>query len=189
VWSGRLFELFPASDTQAGHPSVPCLVRVTSKLKTIYGQARRAQCPPLHESLTILRLALLPYLEGDLLAFAEDMFNQARVLVGQIAVRLEVHRAWNTARRTEILREIEAGLLVAQEYDELIEILQLGMARLKIYDAYLVLYEDQFDPQGKARLALAIENGERVDVPAEQAVFAVRDLLPPGMLAGQRVCG
>jgi signal transduction histidine kinase/DNA-binding LacI/PurR family transcriptional regulator/DNA-binding response OmpR family regulator len=188
VWAGKLIELFANELTRKlADPSVRVpAVRYLHGLNDLLREAvaEGSNVTRWHESLTILRLALLPYLAGDLLAFAEDLFNQARVLVGQIAVRLEVHRAWNASRRTEILREIEAGLLVAFEFDELIEILRQGLARLKINDAYLVLYEDQFDPQGKARLALAVENGERVAVPAGQEVFAVQDLLPSGMLAG-----
>ena len=191
VWAGKLFDLFATEltrklfDPAVRVPSTRYLQGMNDLLREAVAEG--SNVTRWHEALTILRMSLLPYLEGDLLAFVEDMFNQARVLVGQIAVRLEVHRTWNAARRTEILRGIGADLLLAFEFDELIEILQQGLARLKINDAYLVLYEDQFDPQGKARLVLAIENGERVPVPVEQAVFAVRDLLPPDRLAGQPV--
>jgi signal transduction histidine kinase/CheY-like chemotaxis protein len=191
VWSRKLFDLFASELTRKQFdptmrvPGSRFLHGMNDLLREAVAEG--SNVTRWHEALTLLRLALLPYLQGEILTFCEDLFHQARVLVGQIAVRLEVHRTWNTAQRTEILREIEAALLVAFEFDELIDILQQGLARLKIQDAYLVLYEEQFDPHGKARLALAIENGERVTVSPEQASFPVQELLPAGMLSGQAV--
>ncbi len=131
-----------------------------------------------HEALSILRQVLLPYLDGDNLAFAEDLWQQARVLIGQVAVRAEVHRNWQAARRMEILREVEAELLIALEFEELLDILDKGLTRLEIDDFYLVLYESALDPAGMGRLVLAHHNGQRAALDMDEQRFAVRSLLP-----------
>jgi hypothetical protein len=71
-----------------------------------------------HEALSILRRRLLPYLDGATLSLVEDLWQQARVLVAQMAARAEVHRWWQAAQRTEVLREIEAGLLISFDTNE-----------------------------------------------------------------------
>ena len=135
-----------------------------------------------HEALTLLRQSLLPYLKGDILAFAEDLFQQARVLVGQVAVRAEIYRSWETARRADILRETEAELLIAFEFDELLEILTQSLSKLKVRDFYLVLYENAFDTDGRGRLMLAYQQGQRVPLDPDATLFQVRNLLPEGWL-------
>lgn len=132
-----------------------------------------------HEALTLIRQFMIPYLRGSDLAFMEDMFQQARVLIGQIAVRAEVHRGWQGFRRMEILREIESDLLITLDFNELIDILANGLARLRILNFFLVLYEnDDFNAQGRARLALAYRNGKREMIAPDAQFFPVRELLP-----------
>lgn len=132
-----------------------------------------------HEALTILRHHLLQSLnEGDK-AFVEDMWQQARVLVGQVAVRAEVHRGWRSARRTEILREIESELLIKLEFNELLDVVTQGLSSLGIHNFYLVLYEnEEFDGKGRARLALAYMNGERAKIEPDRQFFQVNRILP-----------
>jgi signal transduction histidine kinase/DNA-binding response OmpR family regulator len=136
-----------------------------------------------HEAISLLRQALLPYLHGHTMAFAEDLWQQARVLIGQIAVRSEVQRAWRAEQRTEILRGIEADLLISFEFNELLDILVRGLSRLGVSDFYLVLYENYADVKGLARLALAYQDGQRLALDPAQQVFPARNLLPDGLLS------
>jgi len=52
-------------------------------------------------------------------------------MVGQAAVRAEIHRNWLTAQRAEILREIESSLLISFDFDELQNLLIQGLTRLE----------------------------------------------------------
>jgi signal transduction histidine kinase/DNA-binding response OmpR family regulator/DNA-binding LacI/PurR family transcriptional regulator len=131
-----------------------------------------------HEALTAVRQYLLPYMPSTTRAFAEDLWQQARVLIGQVAVRAEVHRGWQGSRRTEILREIESDLLISLEYDELLDVLSRGLDRLKIKNFFLVLYENEFNPNGRAQLSLAYRNGERQLIQPDDQFFSVSRLLP-----------
>lgn len=181
-WSVELVEIFTSElERHLADPSLR--VPSTAYLHNLSNLAASAVAEGCnvsrwHEAITLLRQALLPYLRGDTLAFAEDLWQQARVLVGQVAVRAEVHRSWETARRAEILRETEAQLLIAFEFNEVLDILTQGLAKLGLLDFYLVLYEQGFDKFGRGRVALAVRNGERLPADPEQTSFPVRNLLP-----------
>src|SRR5450759_4475000 len=131
-----------------------------------------------HEALSTLRRRLLPYLDGVTLSFVEDLWQQARVLVAQMAARAEVHRSWQSAQRTEVLREIEAGLLISFDTNELYDILVQGLRRLHIPAFYLVLYQDLAPPEKWARLVLAYRDGERINLLANGEDFPSIRLLP-----------
>ncbi len=142
-----------------------------------------------HEALSILRACLRPYLHGQSLDIAEDLWQQARVLIGEAAVRAEVHRNWKTAQRAEELRALESGLMTSVDFKELLDVLSRGLIRLEITDCFLILYEDQYRPDGWARLILAMENGRIIPIDAENERFQPRDLLPSRWLSAEPSCG
>lgn len=181
AWSTRLVDLFftelgRAEQQQTEAPFPTYLSEMSDLVREAIEHG--ANITRWHEALSILRASLLPALSGNSLPLAEDMWQQARVLIGQVAVRYEINRVWQTTRRAEILREIEADLLTAFEFGELLDIFVQGIARLGITDIYLVLYEGVFDPAGRAQLALAYQNGGRVDIEPAMCTFPVREILP-----------
>ncbi len=135
-----------------------------------------------HEALSTLRRRLLPYLDGPVLYFTEDLWQQARVLVAQLAARAEVHRSWQAAQRTEVLRELEAALLISFDTNELYDILIQGLRRLGIQTFYLVLYEDMVKPDSWVRLTLAYREGERINLPVDGERFQSMRLIPENWL-------
>jgi signal transduction histidine kinase/DNA-binding LacI/PurR family transcriptional regulator/DNA-binding response OmpR family regulator len=187
-WSGKLLDIFAAelARFEAGSSACPPSHTYLRDLNDILRQAvaEGSNVSRWHEAITTLRGNLLPYLQGETLAFAEDLWQQARVMVGQAAVRAEVHRNWETAQRAEILREIESSLLISFNMDEFETILVQGLARLGIPNFYLVLYEEKFQPDGWSRLGLAYEDGRRVELDPERTRFPTRQLLPEGFLPG-----
>jgi signal transduction histidine kinase/DNA-binding LacI/PurR family transcriptional regulator/DNA-binding response OmpR family regulator len=135
-----------------------------------------------NEALTTLRQQVAPYLEGSLLDFAEDLFHQARVLVGQASVRAEVNRSWRVAQRGEILRELEAELLISFNYNEFNTLLVRGLSRLGIANLYMVLYENGIGPSGDALLTLAYQNGRELSLDPNPKHFPARQILPDGLV-------
>lgn len=142
-----------------------------------------------HDALSTLRRHLRPYLQNEALGFAEDLWQQARVLIGQSAVRAEVHRNWKTSQRADELRALESGLMTSLDFNELLNVLSTRLPRLGIDDFFLVLYEDQFKPEGWARLILAMSNGQPISIEAEKQRFQPKDLLPPDLLSTTEPCG
>jgi signal transduction histidine kinase/DNA-binding LacI/PurR family transcriptional regulator/AraC-like DNA-binding protein/FixJ family two-component response regulator len=139
-----------------------------------------------HEAISILRGWCLPYLSGYELTRAEDLWQQARVLIAQTAARTEVHRAWQTSQRAAALREIESALLITFDLDEMMNILADGLPRLGIRGCYLSLYEDPEAPQSWANLVLVYRDGERKKLDAGLARFPSRQIVPQSWLPADR---
>ncbi len=135
-----------------------------------------------HNAVTTIRSELMQHIEDSFREFAEDMFQQARVLVGQAAVRAEVYRWWQTTRRAEFFLEFEAALFNISSLTQLLDVLAEGIIRIGFKDFYLVNFESQFNPTGKVKLAMAIQNGERLELNEDNYSFTLSQLLPEKML-------
>jgi signal transduction histidine kinase/DNA-binding LacI/PurR family transcriptional regulator/DNA-binding response OmpR family regulator len=146
-----------------------------------------------HEALTNLRRDTLPFLCDQDLFVAEDLWQQARVLIGQIAVRSEVNHGLRAARREDVLRSIEAQLLIAFDFQELLNILIQGFSRLELDNLYIVLYENaSLDLDGTTHMSsdvpewgnliLAYENEKNQLSNPEGIRFNTREILPQGWL-------
>ena len=131
-----------------------------------------------HEALSVMRRYLLPHLDGQTRAHAEDLWQQARVLIGQTAARAEVHRNWQAAQQVAVLREVEAALFITVDADEMITILVDVLPRLNIQGCYLAVYEEPTQPTGWARLLLAYRDGRREEIEASGVRFPASKLLP-----------
>jgi len=190
LWAARLLEIFMA-EIEWGTANPECQKPSEKFLRQLYDVLRQALADGStvsrwHEALTTLRHFLLPSLEGRMLGYVENMFQQARVLVGQTSVRAEINRGWQAARRSEILHEIESALLMSFDFNEVLDILEKGLGGLGISDFYLVLYEGQFTPQSQAKLVLAYENGRRVAIDPNSQVFTANRILPDEWLPADR---
>ena len=181
-WAERLFQIFSTElqrhQARQGDklPSLDYLHSLSELLRQAVEEGSNVS--RWHEALTSLRQWFLPYLgQGDL-NFAEDLWQQARVLVGQTALRSEMHRGWKAAQRADILRKIEDALLFTEDYAEMYSILAEGLNGLNVPNLYMVLFEDSNQPSGAARLVMAYEAGHHVEIADTEAVFPSRQLLP-----------
>jgi signal transduction histidine kinase/DNA-binding LacI/PurR family transcriptional regulator/AraC-like DNA-binding protein len=187
-WARQMLDSFISSlHSSAGDSSAPPSVFL-QVLNEILGQAvlegmNANQC---HEALSVMRRYLLPHLDELTRTHAEDMVQQARVLIGQTAARAEVHRNWRSAQRVGILRQVEAALFTTVDINEVITILVNALARLNIRQCYLVLYEDPAQPTGWARLVLAYRNGRRERIESSGIRFPATQLLPQGWISSAR---
>ena len=119
--------------------------------------------------ISALRRRLLPYLEDAQHAAAGGLWERARVMIGEAALRAEAYQALQTERQAQTLREISATLISSTELDQLVDALVDGLPQLGIPGAYLLLYED---PQpytdldsapAWSRLAMAYSEQEQLD--------------------------
>ncbi len=99
------------------------------------------------EVVSALRRHLRPYLDGDALSRAENLWQQARVLVGEMAWRELANQALRAELQAIRLRDIGSALITTFDVEGLIDVLVKGLPRLGIPSAYLSLYED---PQPRA---------------------------------------
>ncbi len=141
-----------------------------------------------HGVISTLRRRVLPYLgDNRLLVQAEDLWQQARVMIGEIERGVQVNAGFRAEEQSQTLREIEATLITTFDLAELTNVLVKGLPRLGIESCYLVLYENpppyqypQPAPEW-SRLILAYAAGQRLDLEAGGRRFPSRQLLPEGV--------
>ncbi len=138
----------------------------------------------LQGTLSALRRCTLPYLDGEALSLAQDLWQQARVAIGQAAMRLQEYQALQTRARLETLRGIESVLITTIDIDQLVNVLADQLPSLDIPGCYLALYEDAQSSLEWARLVLAYDEANktrprgRIELKSDGQRFRVPELMP-----------
>jgi signal transduction histidine kinase/DNA-binding LacI/PurR family transcriptional regulator/DNA-binding response OmpR family regulator len=189
-WTDALLDAFLAdlAAETAGAPAV-----FLSELDALLRRAGTAgaNLNAWHDALSAMRRGLLPWLDdvgpvGNRPYIparsrrAEDLWQQARVIVGQAAARGEAHQVWRLVGQAEALHQIEAALHVVTNRSDLLAALAELLPRLGVRRCFLALYDDPAQPEGEARLIFALEEGVPRPLPATGLPFESTELLPPG---------
>jgi DNA-binding LacI/PurR family transcriptional regulator/anti-anti-sigma regulatory factor len=145
-----------------------------------------------HGAVSALRRNVLPRLDDEARARAEDLWQQARVVIGEAAQRAYARWTLRVQRRMQILREIEADLVTIFGMEGLMDVLAQELPRLSIPSCYLSLYDDpkpyrypQPAPEW-SRLILARDEGGRIELEAEGRRFPSPQLVPEEVLGEDR---
>jgi PAS domain S-box-containing protein len=133
--------------------------------------------------ISTLRREILPYLQGKELTHAEDIWQQARVVVGEISHWVPSFQAQQADHRAELLRDISANLINAFDRDELLDALAYHLPRLNMKSCYLSLYEDPQKPVERSKLMFAFNEQERITLAAGERSFPTRQLVPEDVLS------
>lgn len=188
-WAGRLLDAFLV-DTAAGAGGAASafLAELNALLRRT--GAAGANLNAWHDVISAMRRGLLAQSDGEpvvnQLAMAahsrraEDLWQQARVAIGQAAARNEAHQVWRLVGQAEALHQIEAALHVATKRSDLLAALAELLPQLGIRRCLLALYADPSRPEGEARLIFALEEGIPRHLPADGAPFESVRLAPPG---------
>jgi PAS domain S-box-containing protein len=152
-------------------------------LEEILGQAAKAG-----DSITVWQAALsvlchwaLARLDDDTRLWAEDMWGQARVMIGEVARRVQLHAALEAERRARDLGKIGQALIMTFDLQRLAAVLAEGLPQLGIPSHYLCLYDDPAAPAEGARLIAAHDKGGPVELEAGLQRFSSRQLVPGGL--------
>ena len=146
-------------------------------------------------AISELRRHLLPGLDDKAALRAEDLWQQARVLIGETAQRAQAYHALQADQRARTLREIGGALITTFNMAELINALADGLPRLGIPSAYLSLYEDPQPyayPQPapvESRLMMAYDETGRKTLPPDGQRFPSRELVPGGLRSRKTTSG
>jgi PAS domain S-box-containing protein len=189
-WAEELLDAFSA-ELEADPPGV-----FLSALQQVLRQAAAAggDVASWQGALSALRCYTLPYLVGDeeALIRADDLWHQARVLVGERAQGGQAYRSWQAEEQADVLREISQALATTPDVGEGTDVLARELPRLDIPSCYLALYENPQPyeyPQAAppwSRLMLAYEEAGRIEVGAGGLRFPSRQLVPEGLLPQDR---
>jgi signal transduction histidine kinase/DNA-binding LacI/PurR family transcriptional regulator/AraC-like DNA-binding protein len=136
--------------------------------------------------ISALRRCALPHLGEPDRRRAEDLFGQARVLIGEAAQRAQAYRQLQAERQNEILREIGQALITVFDTDALADTLAEQLPRLGIRSCYLALYEQRESPAAQARLALAYTEQGRAALGPHGLHFSPAQIVPADLLPQRR---
>ena len=152
---------------------LPTLEKILRQIVAIGGDISAWQM-----AVSALRRQLLPALLNDRqsLIRAEDLWHQARVMIGDRARRARAFAEWQARQQTDRLRKISHGLATMTSVPDLMNVLEEELPRLGISSCYLALYEDATKPTEWCRLVLAYDENGRIELEAEGRRIRSREL-------------
>ena len=137
--------------------------------------------------VSALRYRLLPYLDGEVFARAEDLWQQARLMIGEAAERAQAYQVFRANLQTQMLRRVSQALITTFDVEQLMDVLAEDLPRLGFRRCYLSLYQN---PQPYAypqpappwsRLILAYNEQGRVELEPGGWHFPSSQLIPGEM--------
>lgn len=137
--------------------------------------------------LSIMRRSIRPYLrDAATLERAENLWQQARTLLGDFAERDQGYRRLNAAEQVQTFNNITQTLMTTFDVDGIMDVLARSLPQLGIPSCYLSLYQDSAEPSGWARLLLAYDELGRIPIEPDGRLFPSRVLVPPECLRADR---
>ncbi len=176
-WAARLLDAFVA---ELDAKSVGGFLLALDKVLR-HAAAAESNLVDWHGVLSVLRRHALPYLSQHEVLQAEDLWQQARVMIGEVEKRVEMYQAWQKTRQAWLLAEIEGGLIATFDVARLADLLVERLPNLGIPSCYLSLYENAAASVEWARLVLAYNEHGRVALEADGQRFPSRRLAPEGL--------
>jgi signal transduction histidine kinase/DNA-binding LacI/PurR family transcriptional regulator len=136
--------------------------------------------------ISVLRRYWFPYLDDKELLQAEDLWHQARVVIGETAQRIQVYQQLQAEQQARALREIGAALIATLNVEELMSVVAERLPSLGIPSCYVSLYEDPKAPTERARLILAYNEKGRIELKPGGQRFPSRQLAPEDLMPQDR---
>lgn len=135
-------------------------------------------------AISVLRRELLPALTPAMQHQAEDLFGQARVVIGEAVQRAQIARQLQAEQQNRVLRDIGEALITAFDVAKLADVLTERLPDLGIASCYLALYDD---PELIwSRLVLAYDERGRAELPPHGRRYPSRQVVPPDLLPPRR---
>ena len=134
------------------------------------------------EVLSALRRQVLPYLsEQEHLQRAEDLWQQARVLIAQTTYRAQAYRESLAKQQAERLRQTGLTLITTFDLTASFDVLAESLPEMGFPGCYLALYEDPERPETWSNLIFAYNETGRIKVPPGGQRFPSCQFVPPDL--------
>ncbi|HET90307.1 MAG TPA: GAF domain-containing protein [Chloroflexi bacterium] len=140
-------------------------------------------------AISALRRCVLPYLStDDAWVPVEDLWQQSRVLIGERAQRLEMHRRLQTIQQTQTLRQVGQALITVPDMDHLNQVVIQELPHLGIPSCYVSVYQERQRQSSvrTARLIAGYDDRGRIELPPDDQEFLAQQLTPAGLLPEDR---
>jgi PAS domain S-box-containing protein len=151
------------------------------------------------EALSALRRCALPYLVNDnqVLSRAEELWGQARVLIGEMMRRAQSYQRLQAKRGVEVLSQISQELIATFDMPRLADVVTQRLPQLGINSCYVSLYDGQAASPGYSRdlegmppewsrLVLAYNESGCIELKPDGQVFPTWQLAPDDILSDAR---
>jgi signal transduction histidine kinase/DNA-binding LacI/PurR family transcriptional regulator/AraC-like DNA-binding protein/DNA-binding response OmpR family regulator len=185
-WTSRLFDLFAAQVTGDPAAEGTFLQELDQLLRQVMLSSGQVQ--GWQDVVSTLRRHTLPCFgdaDADALRQAEDLWGQARVLIGEAVRRAQGHEMVRRTGQTQALQQISRALVTTFDVAELADVLARDLPALGIKCCYLSLYENPREPIEHSRLVLAYDGTGRIALAPDEPSFPSEQLAPLD-LTGQR---
>ena len=182
-WADHLFTSFLA-ELEGESPGV-FLTTLEDMLRQVL--ATDGNVSAWHSVLSTLRKQVRPHLGSPrLLAQCENLWQQARVMIGDFAEQAQGRRHLLARQQVRTLSDISQALITTFDMKGLMDVLTRDLPQLGIPACYLSLYEDASQPAAAARLILAYNDAGRARLELDGQSFPSRFLVPAEMLGDDR---
>ncbi len=175
-WAGQLFDNFTAGIDAENGSSSEFLTTLDQLLQQV--MSNQGDIALWHGAVSALRRHTLPYLDEKSLLQAENLWQQARVLIAEVAQRAEAYQMLQAEQRVHLLNEINQALATTFDVVELMNTMAREIPRLDISGCYLALYEGTETPPEWSNLLLAYNKQGRIALTPNQQRFPSRQLMP-----------
>jgi anti-anti-sigma regulatory factor len=144
--------------------------------------------------LSVLRRWTLPYLDSATFTPADALWQQARVMIGEVAEQAQAYQALQTEQQAQVLREVSQDLITTFEMERLMNTLAESLPHLNFPGCYLALYETPQPYQypqpelGWSQLMLAYDERGQVELKPDKQRFLTGQLLPEEMWPHRQFC-
>ncbi len=140
-----------------------------------------------HNVISMLRRYTLPCLaEQNVRLQAENLWQQARLMIGELGQRLQAQQHWQAEQQVRAIRKVGRELNTALDIQKLTNILAQELPGLGISSCYLSLYEQADEFITWSRLIMAYSKKGRIQFGGEDWRFLSKRLVPEGVLPHNR---
>jgi DNA-binding LacI/PurR family transcriptional regulator/signal transduction histidine kinase len=129
--------------------------------------------------ISALRRQILPCISDSATkARAEELWQQARLLVASVVERVQAQQRLEAERWVRVLSETNERVITTFDVVSLASAVAEQLPRLGIQSCYLSLYENGEGAEGKARLILSHDNRRRTTGDGVRKLFLAQKLVP-----------
>jgi DNA-binding LacI/PurR family transcriptional regulator/signal transduction histidine kinase len=174
-WTEQLVKAFTSKiDDEAAGAFLATLARILAQVTTASKDVFAWQ-----NVISALRRYALSYSsDSETLYRAENLMQQARVLINEITLRSQLYQEVQTKQYTQTLRRIGQALITTFDVARLRDTLAKEFPALGIPSCYLSLYENPQVPTEAARLILAYDQTGQIELEPGDRRFPSRQLVP-----------
>ena len=153
----------------------------------IEAQKKHFDATAWQNAISAIRHQELAISAGDLGQQAETIFNQARVLVTEIHQRVYIRQKLKIEQQIERLMRTSETLITSFGEQLFVDTLYKLLPELGFPSFYLLLYDDPNQPAKEARVLIAYDRGEKLDLSPEEQRFPSGQLIPTRFLSNHLI--